>query len=220
MKKTIYHGSVCVVKKPIFGFGRKDNDYGLAFYCTDSLELAKEWACRDELFGFANEYEFDFDGLTVLDLTDKSKYNVLNWIAIILHYRDFTDQENKSYDLELKFLDDNYFIDVEKYDVIIGYRADDSYFSFSLSFIKSEFTLERLEEIYKLGDLEEQIVLKSKKAFNNISFIDAHDADETNHEKYQKRMKMAKEKYEAIKIEERRRVDGIRFRDIMFGEKQ
>ena len=42
---TIYHGSQQIVEVPQFGVGKPYNDYGQGFYCTESPELAKEWAC-------------------------------------------------------------------------------------------------------------------------------------------------------------------------------
>ena len=39
---TIYHGSKQIVENPAFGLGRKNNDFGLGFYCTESINLAKE----------------------------------------------------------------------------------------------------------------------------------------------------------------------------------
>ena len=41
----IYHGSQQIVEIPEFGIGKNYNDYGQGFYCTESIELAKEWAC-------------------------------------------------------------------------------------------------------------------------------------------------------------------------------
>ena len=41
---TIYHGSEQIVEVPTFGEGKKNNDFGLGFYCTESDYLAKEWA--------------------------------------------------------------------------------------------------------------------------------------------------------------------------------
>lgn len=41
---TIYHGSKQIVEVPTLGLGRKNNDFGLGFYCTESNDLAKEWA--------------------------------------------------------------------------------------------------------------------------------------------------------------------------------
>ena len=40
---TIYHGSEQIVEVPTFGKGKKNNDFGLGFYCTESDDLAKEW---------------------------------------------------------------------------------------------------------------------------------------------------------------------------------
>lgn len=53
-KITLYHGSEQLVETPAFGFGKKNNDFGLGFYCTESEELAKEWAVSSLRNGFAN----------------------------------------------------------------------------------------------------------------------------------------------------------------------
>ena len=80
-KRIIYHGSTNIIEKPTFGMGKPYNDYGLGFYCTESVELAKEWASVDsQTNGFANKYELNLNGLRILDLTDE-KYSILNWIA-------------------------------------------------------------------------------------------------------------------------------------------
>jgi hypothetical protein len=54
-KATIYHGSRLIIEKPAFGVGNPRNDYGLGFYCTHDIDLAKEWACTGENSGHANE---------------------------------------------------------------------------------------------------------------------------------------------------------------------
>ena len=43
-KITLYHGSEQIIESPTFGLGKQNNDFGLGFYCTESEELAKEWA--------------------------------------------------------------------------------------------------------------------------------------------------------------------------------
>ena len=43
-KITLFHGSEKVIEHPVFGEGKKHNDFGLGFYCTESEALAKEWA--------------------------------------------------------------------------------------------------------------------------------------------------------------------------------
>ena len=43
-RMTIYHGSEEIIEHPVFGAGRKNNDFGVGFYCTEDKDLAKEWA--------------------------------------------------------------------------------------------------------------------------------------------------------------------------------
>ena len=79
----IYHGSQQIVKAPWYGMGKTYNDYGQGFYCTEDIELAKEWSCKNDQDGFANVYELDLNDLKVLHLNSKG-YTILNWIAILL----------------------------------------------------------------------------------------------------------------------------------------
>lgn len=62
------------------------------------------------------------------------------------------------------------------YDVIIGYRADDSYFDYAESFLNNSITVEQLAFAMKLGKLGEQVVLKSSFAFDQLSFQNAEVA--------------------------------------------
>ena len=163
----IYHGSNSIINKPIFGYGEKYNDYGLGFYCTQSLDLAREWSVTENNDGYVNKYKFKFDDLNILYL---NKYNILYWITILLNNRTFTIRNNiaqRGKDFLLK----KYNLDISSFDVVIGYRADDSYFSYAEDFLKNSLSLKRLEEALKLGDLGEQIVLISEKAFNSITFL-------------------------------------------------
>ena len=166
----IYHGSKDIIEKPEFGKGNQKNDYGLGFYCTESVELAKEWACsNNETNGYANQYEIDLSDYKVLDLREE-KYSILNWMALLLKFRTFDvntpiSAQAKEYILE------NFYVDVEEYDVIIGYRADDSYFSFAKDFINNTISVEQLAEAMRLGELGIQIVLKSKRAFDTVKYI-------------------------------------------------
>ena len=59
----IYHGSSVIVEKPALSKGKMSNDYGRGFYCTEDVEMAKEWACKGkEPPAFANVYELDLRG--------------------------------------------------------------------------------------------------------------------------------------------------------------
>lgn len=172
-KYIVYHGSVNIVDKPLYGYGKKYNDYGLGFYTTFDKELAKEWAVDEKIDGYANAYELDLNGLKVLDL---SNYSVLNWIAILLINRKF-DLKNDIAKRGFDYLVNNYKLPYEDYDVIIGYRADDSYFTYADSFLNNTISVNSLNEALKLGKLGIQIVIKSKKAFNQLKYIGSEFAD-------------------------------------------
>ena len=171
----VYHGSEHVVERPVFHGGKRSNDYGYGFYTTESKELAKEWACAKNTDSYANCYELDMEGLSVLNL-NLPPCNILNWLALLARYRSYW--QNGSIAEEAKdYLQEHFFIDPEPYDVIIGYRADDSYFSFAQDFIMGAVSLRKLSEAMRLGKLGEQIVLKSEKSYQHIRFVDAEVAE-------------------------------------------
>jgi len=190
----LYHGSENVIEKPQLGLGKKNNDYGQGFYCTEHIELAKEWACATEKSGYANEYELDMTDLSVLNLSLK-EYNVLNWLAILLANRIVSYQtpvEKQGAD----YIIANFLPEYEKYDVIVGYRADDSYFSFARAFCSNTITLAQLGYAMKLGELGIQYVLKSPKAFSNLKFVSFCESDgELYHSKRKHRDESARAAY-------------------------
>jgi hypothetical protein len=172
---TIYHGSRLIIEQPAFGEGNPKNDYGLGFYCTQDIELAKEWACAEENSGYANIYELDFTGLSVMRLSGED-YNILNWLATLLNNRTFRISNDIATEGKAYLLD-NFLPDAEPFDVIIGYRANDSYFSFANAFLNNTLSLEQLDNAMYLGKLGEQTALMSKESFGRISFVKADPAD-------------------------------------------
>ena len=86
---TLYHGSQEIIETPRFGLGKKNNDFGQGFYCTESEELAKEWATSAGRDGYANRYLVDAEYLRILNL-NSPEYTVLNWIAVLIEHRLFT----------------------------------------------------------------------------------------------------------------------------------
>ena len=171
----LYHGSPEIVEVPVYGKGSETNDYGRGFYCTESSELAKEWACPTVKDGFANKYEFDISDLKVLYL-NKEGYNILNWIAILLKYRVFPKRSPIARQAS-KYLLEEFLPDISDYDVIWGYRADDSYFSYAKDFLNNTISVNQLAQAMKLGELGEQVVLMTPKAFEKIQFIEYEIAD-------------------------------------------
>ena len=198
--KILYHGSKEIIEKPTLRGGKESNDYGYGFYCTENIELANEWACPDNNDGYANKYELDMTALNVLDLT-KLEYNILNWMALLLQFRipkGMTPNDEMAREYILK----NFSIDLTKVDVIIGYRADDSYFSFARDFLKNTITVAQLSRAMELGKLGIQVVLHLEKAFEQLKYIESTIADnETYYTKRRARDLMAKEEYrEATKL--------------------
>lgn len=168
-KLILYHGSKDIIEKPKYHKGKKENDYGFGFYCIENNELAKEWACsNNESNGFSNKYSIDITNLKILDLTDK-RYSILNWIAILLKNRTF-DLSNDISILGKDYLIKNFYIDVNQFDIVIGYRADDSYFSFAKDFINNTIPVRKLNKAMTLGELGKQVVIISELAFNRLHF--------------------------------------------------
>ena len=194
----IYHGSEKIIEKPIYGKGNLRNDYGRGFYCTESEELAKEWACSNNKNGFANKYELDTENLDILYL-NSDNYNILNWLAILTKNRTYWENSTIS-EAAKKYIAENFMVNTEGYDVIIGYRADDSYFSFARDFVSGTISYSQLSEAMKLGELGEQVVLISKKAFENIKFIANSPADvQVYYTRKKERDRLARKKYRETK---------------------
>lgn len=169
----VYHGSDHIVEKPVYNGSKRTNDYGYGFYTTQDIELAREWACGENRDGFVNVYELDDSKLSILRLNSPD-YNILNWLAVLTKHRSFW--QNGSISEEAKrYLQENFAVDLSPYDLIIGYRADDSYFSFAQDFVAGTISLTKLSEAMRLGKLGEQIVLKSERAFAHIRFLSAEE---------------------------------------------
>lgn len=205
MKRILYHGSEKIIEKPIYGLGKTYNDYGLGFYCTDSLEMAKEWGVTEKRDGYANCYELECDGLQLLDLNGDA-YCILHWLTVLLQNREFDMPSPLAFEAK-EYLLKYFSVDYENVDVMIGYRADDSYFSFAQDFLNGTISYRQLNNAMHLGKLGEQVVLKSKNAFEQIHFL-RYEMAERN-EWYAKKMvrdKTARREY--FDVERNRRQKG------------
>ena len=210
---TIYHGSEKIVEHPIFGEGKKNNDYGLGFYCTASEELAKEWAVSSLRDGFSNRYTLDTEYLNILNLNSLD-YTILNWIAVLVEHRVFSIKTPVARRAK-KYLIENFSVNVNAYDLIIGYRADDSYFDYAESFLNNGISVEQLAQAMKLGKLGEQIVIKSKFAFSKLKYNGFEVAKKDRYYVQRKaRNDEANQHYMEMLEEEK---DGLYIQDIMRG---
>ena len=165
---TLFHGSEKVIEAPSFGEGKRNNDFGLGFYCTETENLAKEWAVSSLRDGFCNRYTLDTEYMNILNLNSPN-YTILNWITVLVEHRLFSIRTPIARRAKT-YLIDNFGINVNAFDIVIGYRADDSYFDYAESFLNNAISVEQLAAAMKLGKLGEQIVLKSQFAFSRIRF--------------------------------------------------
>lgn len=164
----IYHGSDKIIEVPKFSEGKINNDFGLGFYCTKEKDMAKEWAVGLLKDGYCNTYTIDTKYLKILDL-NSGKYNILNWIALLVEHRIFSIN-SPIVNRAKRYLIDNFSLNINAYDIIISYRADDSYFDYAEDFLSNQITINQLSLAMKLGKLGLQFVVKSKYAFSLLNF--------------------------------------------------
>ena len=210
---TLYHGSEQVVEEPTFGKGRVNNDFGLGFYCTESEALAKEWAVSSLRNGFANRYTLDTEYLNILNLNSPD-YTILNWIAVLVEHRLFSIKTPVARRAK-RYLIDHFGVNVNAYDLITGYRADDSYFDYAESFLNNGVSVEQLARAMRLGKLGEQIVVKSQFAFSRLRY---EGFDVAEKEKYYVLRKARDEEANRAYLEMlEEESDGLYIQDIMRG---
>ena len=206
----LYHGSKAIVEKPVYGFGKDNNDYGRGFYCTEDIELAKEWACTSADGGYVNQYEFADDKIAVFDLNE---YKLITWLTILVKNRDvrYSSPVEKR---AAEYLVNHFSTNTDEYDVIKGYRADDSFFSYTRAFLANTLSYEQLQIAIRLGNLGQQIFLKSKKSFDQLRFLCAEEVDgEIYYPKRILRENKAREDFYALL--EQNEGKGIHIRDII-----
>lgn len=214
MKKTLYHGSFEIVQEPKYGKGKEYNDYGQGFYLTENPDLAGEWAVNDGRDGFVSRYEIEMDDLSVLYLNSE-EYSILHWLAILVDNRKFRISTPVMARAK-EWLLDNYLIDMGFYDVVIGYRADDSYFTFAKDFLNNSITLGQLSKAMKLGELGEQFVIKSRFAFDMLEFRGFEPVKSALcYPKRKVRDEIARAEY--FRMLEKDSEDGIYIQDLMKG---
>ena len=170
----LYHGSDHIVEAPTYGLGKPYNDYGLGFYCTQHPDMAGEWAVGFDHDGFVNEYDFETNGLEIVDL-DAQEFTTMHWLAVLLANRWFDVRAPIANDAR-EYLLANFVVDLSKADVVEGYRADDSYFTFAQDFINGTISYRQLGNAMRLGELGRQVVVKSERAFSRLQFLDAQEA--------------------------------------------
>ena len=169
MTLRLYHGSQNEAVKPQHGLGEERHDFGKGFYLTDSPALAKEWAVpRPKSHdGWIHAFDLDLDGLRVLDFRDEK--NAFAWIAELMKHRDA--DESVAYRRRAPLFIKKFGIDADAADVIVGWRADASYFYIVKAFVRGEIDADCLSDLLRLGGFGVQYVVKSQKAYAQLRSV-------------------------------------------------
>lgn len=182
MKLIVYHGSNDIIDKPKHDGGRRFSDFGLGFYVTTNIEMAKSWACRKKAKNsYVNKYMFNVDGLNSLtfDLD-------LSWLLFIAYNRRVVENE------ELKGILKDKYKDIEKYDIIIGPTADDRMFDTLDLFFNNNITLEHCLQALNSMDLDIQYNIRSSKGIQAFEFVKHLELDDLDKEYYVNETKQKK----------------------------
>lgn len=172
-KVKVFHGSDHVIMQPEYLGGKKDNDYGNGFYTTEYEDRARSWAALNgnPHKSIVNVYEIAMEAMDVLDLNE---CGVLAWIAEVISNRG-TNQEAAA--IIGNRLVEMYKLDTDKFDVIKGYRADDSYTQVIEAFLMNQINIAEVERLFYKGSLGNQIFLKSQKAFDCIEWKGSYEVE-------------------------------------------
>lgn len=196
---TIYHGNKTENLTPTYGLGSKDNDYGRGFYTTPDIELAREWAWGTYSAGnkgYVHTFELNTEHLNILNLTELDS---IHWIAELVYNRNLNLQDKEVVQDNVKILLDKYKLDTNNYDIIIGYRANDSYFTYAEAFVSGTIYKDTLEKALRTGELGLQVFIKSRKAFQSLQKTATEEVPEKYRGYFLKRDKNVRDAYRAFR---------------------
>lgn len=196
---TVYHGNKNENITPTYGLGSADNDYGRGFYMTPDKELAKEWAWgiyAAGTKGYVHTFELCIEGLSILNLTELDS---IHWIAELVYNRKLNIQDKEVVRDNIETLLDKYKLDTDRYDIIIGYRANDSYFAYAEAFVSGTIYKDTLEKALRTGELGIQVFLKSEKAFHNLIRTEVEEVPKKYRGYFINRDKNARDTYHSLR---------------------
>lgn len=194
---TVYHGTKDSMLKADFNFNNRNNDYGKGFYTTPYPKLGKEWAYASYASGnkgYLYEYSIDLTDMEVLDLTSKDS---VHWVAELITNRTINTDNREALKDTIELFKKKYKLDTSRTDVIIGYRADDSYFTYAEDFLSGAIYKDTLDSALRNGDLGIQVFIKSEKAFKALKLLSGPiEVPEKYKVFFEKRDKNARKKYQ------------------------
>lgn len=203
----LFHGTKEENFVPNPEFQNPLNDYGSGLYTTPYEKMALIWSMASYTKG-SNGYSYcyslaDWQSYKVLDFT---KYDSMCWLAELIYNRPCNNLSPVAEDNKNKLLK-KYKIDTKAYDLVIGYRADDSYFTFALDFLSGAVYRCIFEEAVRLGHLGVQVCLKSERVFKNLKFMRKSIATQTDYKRFIQTDKEARLRYKEL---QRRPISGIK----------
>ena len=108
-----------------------------------------------------------------------------------------------------------YKLNISEYDVIIGYRADDSYFSYIIDFVSGLIYKETFDNALKLGNLGIQVFIKSESAFHQLNKISVEEVESDFRRLYKMRDSTARESYIKIRNNNKSARKKVRIYDLI-----
>ncbi len=198
-KILIYHGNKNEAMISTYGVGGIDNDYGRGFYTTPNKELAKEWTWGTYTQGkkaYIHTFELNTTELEILDLTELDS---VHWIAELLYHRKLNLNEKEVVRDNVNIFLENYKLDTGKYDIIVGYRADDSYFAYVEAFVSGTIYKDTLEKALRTGELGIQVFIKSEKAFGRLKKVEVDEVPDKYRGYFVRRDQYARQQYSALR---------------------
>ena len=114
-----------------------------------------------------------------------------------MHFRTLDSSFIRNNQIALNWLS-KYFINVDDYDIVVGYRADDSYFRFPARFVSGELSFDDLEDVFLSGNLGVQYAFMSEKAINSLRFEGIVECDDSFLGRYYSTITKASQEFDEI----------------------
>lgn len=159
----VYHGTNMSVPAPCYSMCKDKNDYGIGFYLTEDIEQGEDWAYRSAGASVLNYYQLNTKNLIVCDL---NKEGPLVWIATLLRNRKIDVQSTGVNENDLNEFIKKYAITLEGFNIVKGYRADDSYTNIVYAFLNNTLSADHVVNCFYKGSLGQQICIKDQSTMD------------------------------------------------------
>lgn len=155
--RCLYHGSNQIIQNPDLVHSREDIDFGVGFYLTCDPNMAKKWAAT-RVNAILNIFSLDIEDLNIYHFQlDKE------WLDYVKACRLYSANDC---DILSRY---------NQYDVLIGPTADDKLYDTVQQYLDGELAAETAVEYLNVAGFSEQVVLKTRKAIEQLTFISSKE---------------------------------------------